>query len=750
MLVVLLFAVASFVSAGLLFMVQPMVAKLVLPTFGGSPAVWNTSMLFFQTVLLAGYSYAHFSTRWLGLRRQTVVHVAALAAPLLVLPVALPVEAFPPDGVMPAVWLLYVLAVMVGAPFLLVSTSAPLLQLWYSATDHHRAGDPYFLYAAGNSGSLLALLAYPFLIEPTLSLPTQTRLWSAGYAIFVVLALACVATVHRRRAVASEPGTPAGGDAPSGVASVGRRRQLTWVMLAFLPSSLMLGLTQFVSTDIAAFPLLWVVPLSVYLLSFIVAFAQRRPRVALAAGRVLPAATLAIAVTMIPGLTFPAGFEITLHLLFFTTVALVAHGRLADDRPPPARLTHFYLLVSIGGALGGVFNGLLAPVLFDHVIEYLLVTAAAVVVLVGLQARGPRPRPVAPRRRALEASAVFGAPWLLQQGVERGGYVAAAVVVGLLLGARRVVSLVAERRPAAFAVGVSVVLATAMPVSTDALRTERTFFGVARVEAEGDQHVLVHGTTIHGSQDRRPGQVTVPQSYYHPTSPIGEVFAVYGQRPVTDNVAILGLGTGALAGYGRDGQAFTFYEIDQAIVDIATDPQLFSYLSDTAADVDIVLGDGRSALADAPDRHYGIIVVDVFSSDAIPVHLLTAEAVQMYRSKLAPGGVLAFHTSNRHIDLEPVVAGVAAHLGLTGVVRSDAGDPVRGRLNWVVLAESAQVLESLGQRSPRPGRDDRVGGHDEAPQSASRGTWRPLTAETGHAPVWTDDFSDVVRVVRWR
>ncbi|MDP8930858.1 MAG: fused MFS/spermidine synthase, partial [Actinomycetota bacterium] len=660
---VLLFGVASFLSAGLLFVVQPMVGKLVLPLFGGSPAVWNTAMLFFQSVLLAGYAYAHVSTRWLGLRRQPLVHVVALLVPLLVLPIALPSRASAPEGVEPALWLLYVLVLVVGAPFLLVSTSGPLLQRWFSATDHRRAGDPYFLYAAGNAGSLLALVAYPLVVEPSLSLADQRELWSVGYGVFVLLAVACVVALHRRRAPTAGGGSARAYLSARG-APVALRRQLAWVGLAFVPSSLMLGVTSFASTDIAAFPLLWVIPLALYLATFIVAFGQRRPSVWLGAARLLPALLLAVALIMAgQAASLPAIFQIVLHLLFFTAVALVAHGRLAADRPEPAKLTHFYLLVAVGGALGGLFNGLLAPVIFDDVIEYPLVIAASVFLLIGLRHREHPPRPAPLPQRAFTGAVVIGVPWFLQQVAERLASGATLVIVGVLLAALGVVAVVAARRPAAFAIGMSLVLAPIIPFTGDALHTERTFFGVARVHAQGDRHVLVHGTTIHGWQDRRPDHLTVPQSYYERSGPIGDVFAAYGAQPLADEVGLIGLGTGGLAAYGRAGQTLTFYEIDHAIVDIATDPALFSFVSDTPAEVEIVVGDGRLALADAAPDRYGLIIVDAFSSDAIPVHLMTSEAFDLYRSKLAPGGVIVFHISNRHLDLEPVVAGIARRQG---------------------------------------------------------------------------------------
>lgn len=509
---------------------------------------------------------------------------------------------------------------------------------------------------------------------------------------------------------------------------LGWRRQLNWVLLAFLPSSLMLGVTHFMSTDIAAFPLLWIVPLALYLLTFVVAFGQPHPRLALHTGRLLPAAVLAVAITMVAEVPLPPGLEIGLHLLLFTTVALGAHGRLAADRPHPARLTHFYLLVSVGGALGGLFNALLAPVVFEQVLEYPLVIVTSMLVLLGGRgnrvASGSRSLP----QRAFEAQAVIGVLLLLQQVVARVGSMAAVVLVGVLLGARGAVASVAGRRPLAFAIGISLVFASAVPLTSDVLHAERTFFGVARVEAEGDRHVLVHGTTIHGWQDRRPDHIALPKSYYDGSGPAGDVFEQYGHRPLADQVALVGLGTGALAAFGRSGQTFTFYEIDQAIVDIATDPQLFTYLRDSAAAIEIVLGDGRLSLRDAPADHFGIIVIDGFSSDAIPVHLVTAEAVELYRSKLRPGGVLLFHISNRHVDLEPVLGAIAARQDLSGVVGSDATDPQLGEVRWVALAEGRQSLAPL-IRDPR---------------------WRPLVTEPGQGPAWTDDFSNVVQAVRWR
>ncbi|MDQ3931770.1 MAG: fused MFS/spermidine synthase, partial [Actinomycetota bacterium] len=380
----------------------------------------------------------------------------------------------------------------------------------------------------------------------------------------------------------------------------------------------------------------------------------------------------------------------------------------------------------IGGALGGLFNGLLAPVIFNDVYEYPLVIAASVFLLVGLRHREHPPSPAPLPQRLFEAINIALLPLVLLLAIGAMGPIAVVVVVGLLLGARRVVAFVAARRPVAFVIGMSLVLATTIPFTGDALETERTFFGVARVEAEGDRHVLVHGTTIHGWQDRRPDHLLVPQSYYERSGPIGDVFAAYGAQPLADEVGLIGLGTGGLAAYGRAGQRLVFYEIDEAIVDIATDPGLFSFVSDTPAEVEIVVGDGRLALGDAPADRYGMIIIDAFSSDAIPVHLLTSEAFELYRSKLAPGGLIVVHISNRHLDLKAVVAGIAQRQGLTAAVRTALLDPALGSVTWAVLAETSDTLAPL----------------------TSNPTWQPPAVEPGRELLWTDDFSDIVRVIK--
>lgn len=766
-----LYGVAVFVGAALVFLVQPMVAKMLLPLFGGSPNVWNTSMLFFQAALLVGYGYAHFSTRWLGLRRHPLVHIGVLALPLLVLPIALPSFAVPPAGAAPAPWLLLVLLVAVGAPYAAVTTASPVLQRWFANTDHPDAADPYLLYALGNAGSLLGLLAYPFLVEPNLSLAGQSTMWAAGYLAFIVLVAAC-AIAMRRRAVAdtgiaeaaratarttADAAGPARNAPPAAGRAVTIRRRAWWVLLAFVPSSLMLGVTTYLSTDIAAMPLLWVLPLSLYLLTFVIAFGRRGADVPRLAGKCLPVLVLASAVIMLKLIAVPIWFAIPVHLATFFAVALLAHGRLAVDRPAPARLTEFFLLVSVGGVLGGIFNALIAPQIFDTVLEYPLVMVLALLL---------RPRTPAPEAEADPAPRPDGAPdatgsarnapvrlawrlrnaWLLDLVVPLALYLAVLTslvsvqsLIGtgvpgvgvFVLGGGALSTLLFVRRPVRFAGGVAAMLAIATLVGSPAIHTERTFFGIHRVlvDEEG-RHLLAHGTTVHGAQYPEGPQRTEPLAYYHRSGPLGQLLTTLERTGGPRDWAVVGLGSGALAAYGLPGQQLTFFEIDPAVERLARDPAYFSYLADSRAKVDVVVADGRLGIAAVAPESYDLLIIDAFSSDAPPAHLMTREAMEVYLSRLRPGGILAFHISNRYLDLEAAVAGTARSLGLAGLVQLDtdlAGYPAGDKLatDVVLLARDPAPLAAL----------------------ASDPRWEPLASRNG--PVWSDDFSDILSIVRW-
>jgi hypothetical protein len=684
--VVVLFGAASFIGAALLFLIEPMLAKLVLPSFGGSPMVWNTATLFFQVLLLAGYLYVHVSTRRLGARRQPWLHLGLLVLPLLALPVALPADTPPPADGEPTLWLLRVLALAAGLPFALLATTGPLLQRWFSWTSHPRSRDPYFLYAASNAGSVVGLLGYPFLLEPAVGLAEQTRWWSLAYVGFALLVAACgvVAAVSARRtpAAVAVPARPAPEAAVSAPAARGPswRTRIGWVAVAFVPSSLMLGVTTHVSTDIAAIPLFWTVPLAVYLATFVVAFG-RTTRTPPRAAALLAAALCLLVLVVVTNAWRPAVWvSVSLDLALLATAGLAAHGRLAAARPAVEHLTGFYLLVSLGGALGGLLNGLVAPVLLDRPWEYPVVVA-----LVPLLAVGTRPA-------ARTGSGVIR--WLVREPLA----VTSAVLV---------VAFVVQEQ-----------------AGSGALARDRTFFGSYQVTAssDGQRRLLTHGTTYHGWEELRGRYRGEPTSYYSQAGPVGDVMTAYRGTDLLDRVALVGMGVGTLAAYGEPGRRMDFFEIDPAVVDLAQ--EWFGFLGRSEAEVRVVIGDGRLSLAAQPDASYGLVVLDAFSSDAIPAHLLTTEAVSTYRDKLAPGGLLAVHVTNRHLSLEPVVAAQAEVLGMSALVRVDAAaEYPASSSTWVVLARDGADLDRLRDR---PG-------------------WRPARADGARA--WTDDYSSLVQVL---
>ena len=781
--VVALFAATLFLSAGLTFLVQPMFAKFVLPLFGSTPAVWNTSMLFFQTTLLAGYLYAHESTRRLGVRRQAAVHLGVLLVPLLVLPLGVPDGWIPPADSNPVPWLLGLLALAVGLPFFVVSTTAPLLQRWLAATDHPAGADPYFLYRASNLGSVLGLLGYPVVVEPSMRLAAQGRLWSGGYGLLVLLVLACAAVLWRsprgsqaagaggdvvgatytelplaphreipaggtdaspapEAGVAPPPATGAPEAAPatdSDAAPAASRptlsRRLRWVGLAFVPSSLMLGVTTAITTDIAPIPLLWSLPLSLYLISFILVFApgSRVGRLQRAMVVALPGVVLLICVILLLEVRGPLWISlwimVPVHLAGFFVVAMVCHGELARDRPPARWLTEFYLLISLGGALGGVFNAIVAPALFDSLAEYPI---ALVLAALCLPRRPPRFPPGRYARRldlalplALGTMVALTVLLIELAQTDKQQY-AKMFTIGVAAG----VAFNFIRRPLRFGLSLgAIMLAVTLASAPDEqeLHRERSFFGVYRVTAAegGDLHRLVHGTTTHGAQDFSPGQERTPISYYHRASPIGQLLSALPPS-VTTRAAIIGLGTGSVACYSKPGERWTFYEIDPTVERIARDRRFFTYLRVCPGHFDVVLGDARLRLPRAADRRYGLIMADAFSSDAVPIHLITREALTLYRSKLREHGIVAFNVSNSYLDLEPVLGNLAHDARMACVAQEDRtsandGVPETDASDWMVMARHTRDLRTVAP------------GH----------RWHDCRRSPGTAP-WTDDYSNLL------
>ena len=723
--VVSLFALTAFVSAALVFLIQPMFARFVLPLYGSTPAVWNAAMVFFQLALLAAYVYAHESTRRLGVRRQAMLHMGVLALALLVLPIAVPAGFTPPVQGSPVPGLLGLLAVTVGLPFFVVAASAPLLQRWLAGVDHPAAADPYFLYAASNLGSILGLLAYPLALEPSMRLAEQGWVWSAGYGLLAALLLGCGAVVWLTRPasgprVARSPPRTLGAEAsrPRLI------RSLRWVFLAFVPSSLMLGVTTYLTTDIAPIPLLWAIPLALYLLSFSVVFAPGVSPLRLRRWTAPALPPLALAVVILPLVEASHLLVMPVHLLAFFVAAMVCHGELARDRPPPRWLTGFYLSIALGGALGGVFNALVAPAVFDSLLEYPLAVVLACLCL------PPRMSRWAPSRLARRLDVVLpvavgvGAALLLLVVDEVGDVVTLGdgetlqLEEGVALSVAAGLALTFTRRPLRFGLAVAAIgVAALLPIGYHAtdLHHARSFFGVSRVTIPpgGDTHVLTHGTTEHGAQGFRLRPLLTPLTFYQRAGPIGQLMGALPPA-MSQRAAVIGLGTGTMACYARRGDRWTFFEIDRQVERIARDPRLFTFLRDCPGRYDVVLGDGRLSLSRVAGRPYGLIVLDAFTSDAIPTHLLTREALALYRSRLREGGVLALHISNRYLDLEPVVGGLAADAGMVCRIQSDLYS------TWAALAARR---DDLGVPAIDPRWHDCRGG---------RGT------------VWTDDFSNLL------
>ena len=734
-----IFAATIFLGAFLLFSVQPMIAKMVLPLLGGSPSVWNTAMVFFQAALLAGYAYAHFSVRWLGLRRQSLLHLGVLALAFLVWPVALPEGWIPPAERFPVFWVLALLSVSVGLPFFAVSATAPVLQKWFARSGHGDASDPYFLYSTSNVGSVLALLSYPFLVEPLLRLHQQSWSWSWGYAALFALMGLCVLVIWNRLAKPLDGAAAA--EAAPGEAAMPRaatpapswRRRGRWVALAFVPSSLLLGVTAHITTDVAATPLFWVMPLVLYLTTYVIVFARRPIVKHDLVVRALPFVLALLPVVFISSLGIV--MTIAAHLAIFFAVALFCHGALVACRPAEDHLTEFYLWMSTGGVLGGIFNALLAPVIFPGIFEYILVLSLACLFLpTGSEGRRPLWGDLL---IPLGLAALASAPTLLGIATITGQ---GSLDVFLLMVVLTLGVFLSRHRPRRMTAAILGALLVPMVIGqfNGSLAMARSFFGVYRVLEVGEAgrfRVLLHGTTVHGAQDTRPGHRQTPNTYFSEEGPIGQLFGglngpAAAAQPL-ERVGVLGLGVGTLACYRQPGQTWTYYEIDPVVVRLARDPRYFSFLADCGAEMEMVLGDGRIQLASAADAGYDLLILDAFSSDAVPLHLLTSEALALYREKTAAEGLILFNISNRHLSLAPVLARLAESQGLEAwhqlhVIPDEEKDLYAASSSeWVIMTAD-------------PGRAALLDGLPN---------WRRLPADP-EEDLWTDDFSNIVGVIR--
>jgi SAM-dependent methyltransferase len=854
-----LFAFTLFVSALLLFMVQPMVGKLLLPYLGGSAAVWNTCMVFFQAVLLGGYIYAHTTSARLGVRRQIGVHYGVLLAPIVAMllsavafgsPVAV-VRALTPQGdTVPILGVLLVLTVAIGVPFFVVSTSAPLLQKWFTATGHPSARDPYFLYAASNIGSFLSLLAYPFVIEPVLTLKMQTWVWLIGY-----VALAGLIAYCGRQVLATPETLPkkvARAQAAAAVAApttpVTWPQRLHWLALAAVPSSLMLGVTTYMTTDIASIPMLWIIPLAIYLLTFVIAFARIPEWVHTLMVMIAPVLMLLLLFLFISGVKPRFNVLLGLHIATFTAVALVMHGELARTRPAAENLTEFYLIMSAGGVIGGLFNALLAPLIFTGVTEYVLAVVVGCLLV-------PPTEQVEHNRRTriwdgffplLIGVLAYVLHYLLYgwNGQAESNDIQKAYIEGLRSVVRSINHIFVKEGgdPIVYLRNISTVVTYGIPAmlcyifiarpirfglcvaalvvaswlyedNSRTLYQGRSFFGVLRVDTDGSFkeleygklvdpdddksgrrgridhdgtfHKLVHGTTLHGKQRRWPTDPVagvnalragillqslatstpfeaaaaasaqwelldypshVPLTYYHRSGPIGRVLSPLGER--VQDAAFIGLGTGTLAAYARPGMNVTFYEIDQHVIELASNPKYFTFLEKCHVKPTFKVGDARVMLEAAPANSLDFIAVDAFSSDSIPIHLLTKEALQLYFDKLRPDGVVCLHISNRYLNLERVVGALVRDLKYAARVWDDTDDEVYGKTasTWVVLAKNNNTLQFIMDATQKPVLEHSSNGsykYNGDGTIATTSVWRPLRAKPS-AQVWTDDYSNVI------
>lgn len=669
--------------------------------------MWTTSVLFFQVLLLGGYWLAHRLGRIGRGRVDSLVLAAALAVGLYSSVGVLeegPGRFGKPSGI-ESLDVVVTLFMLMGLSFLALSMCAPSLQNIYARIHEGKPVNPYFLYAASNLGSLLSLVLYPFLIEPQFTLASQAKMFQVGLVILFVLV---VITAKFKR----------GGVVTNAVRGNGvtRRQRLSWLILAAVPSSLMLGLTSFATTNIAPVPLFWVLPLAVYLLTFVVAFSENNKIPSTLWARILPLVAVPLALIMILESSEPIGVVLLIHGIAFTVAALMCHTRLAETKPPAGNLTEFYLWLAVGGAVGGLFNAIIAPTVFSTLVEYPIAIVAALML---------RPAAASPEVRkdiliGFGMLAFTAAVALIAKGLEMPATPVRTVVV---IGVPVVVAFFFSHHAYRFAFAIGAVfLATHLTqVGTDSriLFADRSFFGVHRVLASKPErfHLLAHGTTLHGIQDKvNPRR---PLTYYTTNGPIGEVFSAYRK----DNVALVGLGVGSCAAYGEEGKRMTFFEIDPLVVKIARDDSMFTFLRDSKANVDIVLGDARLKLNEQPDGAFGLLIVDAFSSDSIPMHLLTREAMQLYLTKTQSDGIVAMHISNRMLDLEPIVAKVAQSLGVVPLALEAApnarqhAEGMRPSIWMVIVRDRSHADKLIG--------------------------WRPAEPRAD-TPLWTDDYSNIL------
>jgi len=729
--VLIVYTVAIFTSALLLFSVQPLFTKMVLPRLGGSPAVWSVAMVFFQSLLLAGYAYAHFLMTLKSRIIPVVVHLLLLVAAFITLPLSISSGWAEPPASGYAFWLLGLFAVSIGLPFFALAANNPMLQAWFVRTGHPDGPDPYFLYASSNIGSFLALLSYPFALEPIFTLHTQNTIWTTGYGILIVLIAVCGVVMLRSPRTEYAPTDDRSAVAPNWM------QWARWVFLAAVPSGLLIAVTAHISTDVAAAPLLWVLPLSLYLLTWVLVF-QSKPLLPHALMlKLQPVAIAGVMVLLVVGGEQNLLLTLGAHQLCFFIIAMACHGELARTRPAASYLTTFYVALSFGGMIGGLFAGLVAPFVFSWIAEYPILLALAALCR-------PAQTQSANRTGNWIWLVVLVATVVLIKIAYGTGHSEAVLetrrvwVVSLIAGIAALLGAVLriDRWRLAALVAAGLVLIRVYPADEGRVETVRSFFGVHKIveTADGKYHVLMHGTTIHGAERFKNDDGTPvkgwpePISYYHKDGGIGRaISAIRARKGGPLRVAVIGLGAGTLACAAYPGETWKFFEIDQTMVDTARDPKYFTYVQSCMPDMKPVIGDARLTFAKEPDGIYDLIIVDAYSSDAIPIHLATEEAMAIYKDKLAPQGAVVMHVSNRHLELASVIVGIADANDLKSWVYdedSNRDDEYIYPTNVVVSARADADVGTL----------------------ASDDKWE-LTEPTDGESVWTDDYSNILGAV---
>jgi hypothetical protein len=726
---IFLFAGTLFISATLMFVLQPMFGKILLPFLGGSPAVWNTCMVFYQTILFLGYLYAHYLSSIFNPHRQILIHAVVIAISIIALPLALPENTIPPTESNPTLWLIWTLFIAVGLPFFVVSTTSPLLQKWFAGVGHHTSEDPYYLYVASNAGSMIALLSYPFLLEPNIGLLEQKNFWSFGYGFLCLLIVACAIILWRSQQTNLTDNSPAIDDPEE----LSLTTKLHWLVLAFVPSSLLLGLTNFISTDIASVPLLWIIPLTLYLLTFILVFSKWADKIHPAMVSLQPIVLLPfIAYSFVDPAALPYWLNLILHLIAFFLAVMVCHGELAKNRPHTKYLTTFYLIMSFAGMLGGMFNTFVAPFIFNAVYEYPIMIVAALLLRPGMLSQKPGLQALFPIILLCLGLSVY----LLTDNLSQSLIYSATNALILLAG----VCYAFRSRPISLALLSGVILFFTLGIQnliSNTLYQERSFFGVFSVRESvlldednnpEKYHELFHGTTKHGAQRLAAHRQTTPLTYYSRPGPMGQLFSVYDNQNQNWEIGAVGLGAGALVCYAKKQQDSTLYEIDPLVIDIANNPKYFTYLQRCSINTTMKVGDARLSLANENNQKFDLLIMDTFSSDSVPTHLLTREAIELYFTKLKPNGILAFHITNRHLALKKVIADHVSHLKLSALIQEFKPQkeiPLVIATDWVVMSKKAEILSPLRQ--------------------SRLGNWQKLPLYFGMKP-WTDDFTNIIGI----